>query len=192
MSKNKYNISNRQFFCTFFIVRLNSNIKIPLQTQRHRQREEQRQERSCRRAAADVPHRRQQLYRGESLGVLAAVLCQMGTRLQEHRQTWQRPFLQGIFHIPELSSGDTVDDIHHQLDRAPAEGLPARHEDAWGNAQRGIRNSAHGKDGHGQTGILQTRARNRVRQETLPRKIKKSSAGAPAEEITDKLIYLHY
>ena len=97
-----------------------------------------------------------------------------------------------IFHIPELSSGDTVDDIHHQLDRAPAEGLPARHEDAWGNAQRGIRNSAHGKDGHGQTGILQTRARNRDRQETLPRKIKKSSAGAPAEEITDKLIYLHY
>ena len=81
---------------------------------------------------------------------------------------------------------------YHQLDRAPAEGLPARHEDAWGNAQRGIRNSAHGKDGHGQTGILQTRASNRGRQETLPRKIKNSSAGMPAEEITDKLIYLHY
>ena len=38
-----------------------------------------------------------------------------------------------------------VDDIHHQLDRAAAEGLPEGDADARGDARRGIRPPAHGK-----------------------------------------------
>ena len=54
-----------------------------------------------------------------------------------------------------------VDDIHHELDRAAAEGLPEGHEDARRNAQRGVRHPAHGKDGHGQEVIPEAGAQNR-------------------------------
>ena len=54
-----------------------------------------------------------------------------------------------------------VDDIHHELDRAAAEGLPEGHQDARRDAQRGVRHPAHGKDGHGQEVIPEAGAQNR-------------------------------
>ena len=60
---------------------------------------------------------------------VAGVLLQMGQVLQEHPQARRGRLLQGIFHIPELRPPHP-DDIHHELDRAAAEGFPEGHEDA--------------------------------------------------------------
>ena len=92
---------------------------------------------------------------------VAGVLLQMGQVLQEHPQARRGRLLQGVFHIPELRPPHPVDDIHHELDRAAAEGLPEGHEDARRNAQRGVRHPAHGKDGHGQEVIPEAGAQNR-------------------------------
>ena len=59
---------------------------------------------------------------------MAGVLLQMGQVLQEHPQARRGCLLQGVFHIPELRPPHPVDDIHHELDRAAAEGLPEGHE----------------------------------------------------------------
>lgn len=92
---------------------------------------------------------------------MAGVLFQMGQVLQEHPQARRGCLLQGVFHIPELRPPHPVDDIHHELDRAAAEGLPEGHEDARRNAQRGVCHPAHGKDGHGQEVIPEAGAQNR-------------------------------
>lgn len=84
-----------------------------------------------------------------------------GQVLQEHPQARRGRLLQGVFHIPELRPPHPVDDIHHELDRAAAEGLPEGHQDARRDAQRGVRHPAHGKDGHGQEVIPEAGAQNR-------------------------------
>ena len=92
---------------------------------------------------------------------MAAVLLQMGQVLQEHKEAWRGRFLQGILHLSELRPPYTVDDIHHELDRASAEGLPEGDENARGNAQRGVRHPAYGQDRHGQEVVPETGAQNR-------------------------------
>ena len=57
----------------------------------------------------------------------------MGQVLQEHPQARRGCLLQGVFHLPELRPPHPVDDIHHELDRAAAEGLPEGHEDVRGD-----------------------------------------------------------
>ena len=122
----------------------------------------QRRQGGCRRrSAAGVPYRGQELYCGAGMERVAGVLLQMGQVLQEHPQARRGRLLQGVFHIPELRPPHPVDDIHHELDRAAAEGLPEGHEDARRNAQRGVRHPAHGKDGHGQEVIPEAGAQNR-------------------------------
>ena len=90
------------------------------------------------RPAAGLPHGGQELHRGAGLGGMAAVLRQVGQILQELPQARRGCFLHGLLHLPELRPLNPVHDIHHQLDRATAEGLPPGDEDARGDAQRGI------------------------------------------------------
>ena len=73
---------------------------------------------------------RQELYCGTGLGRVAAVLCQMGQVLQKYQETRQGRSLQSVFHLPELRPPHPVNDLHHELDRAVAEGFPTGHEDA--------------------------------------------------------------
>ena len=61
---------------------------------------------------------------------MAEVLRQMGQALQGHKKARRGRFLQGVFHLSELRPSHPVDDIHHELDRAAAEGLPEGHENA--------------------------------------------------------------
>jgi len=51
--------------------------------------------------------------------------------------------------------------MHHEQDRATAEGLPEGDEKVRRDARRGVRHPAHGEDHHGQEAIPVAGAQNR-------------------------------
>ena len=105
----------------------------------------QRRQGGCRRGStAGVPYRGQELHRGAGMGRMAGLLLQMGQALQGHKEARRGCLLQGVLHLSELRPPHPVDDIHHELDRAAAEGLPEGHQNARRHAERGVRHPAHG------------------------------------------------
>ena len=86
---------------------------------------------------------------------LEPVSGQMGQGLPEHPEHEGGLHAQELLHVSELPSPHPVDDLHDELDRAAAEGLPACDPDAGRTAERGVRPVADGQDRHGQGRLRQ-------------------------------------
>ena len=156
----------------------------PPETQHIERCPQQGQGRCGGRPAACLPHRgRPGLHRGAGLGRMAAVLRQVEQALQELPQARRERLLHGLLHLPELRPPSPIHDIHHQLDRAAAEGLPPGDEDARGDANEESVILLMGKTAMDKTSYRrEAGVQNRPRQGAVLRQMNLPLRGARRDE----------